>query len=108
MSGDYARRVPPRALPVAMAAVVGVLYATGSLLGWGGRAFIEWAEVGAAGAAAISLLLSARLPSRSPDGVPADAAPVGVWRASWRWYGVAAASWFIGALGGALSDGHVR
>ncbi|RKS75101.1 PAS domain S-box-containing protein/diguanylate cyclase (GGDEF)-like protein [Actinomadura pelletieri DSM 43383] len=104
MSGENARRVPPRALPVAMAAVVGVLYATGSLLGWGGRAFIAWAEVGAAGAAAISLLLSARL----PDGVPADTGPGGVWRTSWRWYGIAAASWFLGALGSALSDGHAR
>ncbi|WUH97004.1 EAL domain-containing protein [Spirillospora sp. NBC_00431] len=104
MSGDYARRVPPRALPVTMAAVVGVLYATGSLLGWGGRAFIEWAEVGAAGAAAISLLLSSRL----PDGVPADTGPGGLWRASWRWFGIAAASWFLGALGSALSDGHGR
>ncbi|MFI0485188.1 putative bifunctional diguanylate cyclase/phosphodiesterase [Actinomadura sp. 9N215] len=104
MSGDNARRVPPRALPVAMAAVVGVLYATGSLLGWGGRAFIAWAEVGAAGAAAISLLLSARL----PDGAPADGGPGGVWRTSWRWYGIAAASWFVGALGSALTDGHVR
>ncbi|TDD37389.1 EAL domain-containing protein [Actinomadura sp. KC06] len=108
MSGDYARRVPPRALPVAMAAVVGVLYAIGSLLGWGGRAFIAWAEVGAAGAAAVSLLLSAR----RPDGIPADGAPDalsgGLWRASWRWYGIAAASWFLGALGSALSDGHAR
>ncbi|MCP9983528.1 putative bifunctional diguanylate cyclase/phosphodiesterase [Actinomadura madurae] len=106
MSGDYARRIPPRALPVAMAAVVGVLYATGSLLGWGGRAFIAWAEVGAAGAAAVSLLLS----SRMPDGVPADGAGSrgGIWRASWRWFGIAAASWFVGALGSALSDGHVR
>ncbi|MEU8802089.1 EAL domain-containing protein [Spirillospora sp. NPDC048819] len=104
MSGEYARRVPPRALPVAMAAVVGVLYATGSLLGWGGSAFIAWAEAGAAGAAAISLLLSAR----RPDGGPADAARGGLWRASWRWYGIAAASWFLGALGGALSDGRGR
>ncbi|MFI0368593.1 putative bifunctional diguanylate cyclase/phosphodiesterase [Actinomadura sp. 1N219] len=108
MSGDYARRVPPRALPVAMAAVVGVLYAIGSLLGWGGRAFIAWAEVGAAGAAAVSLLLSAR----RPDGIPADGGPGalsgGLWRASWRWYGIAAASWFLGALGSALSDGHAR
>ncbi|MGP4027851.1 putative bifunctional diguanylate cyclase/phosphodiesterase [Actinomadura sp. 3N407] len=104
MSGEYARRVPPRALPVAMAAVAGVLYATGSLLGWGGNAFIAWAEAGAAGAAAISLLLSARRPA----GGPADTAPGGLWRASWRWYGIAAASWFLGALGGALSDGQGR
>ena len=110
MSGDNARRIPPRTLPVAMAAVVGVLYATGSLLGWGGDAFIAWAEVGAAGAAAVSLLLS----SRRPDGVaaqggPPDDAPGGLWRASWRWYGIAAASWFAGALGGALSpDGYRR
>ena len=33
MSGENARRMPPRAVPVAMAAIVGVLYATGSLLG---------------------------------------------------------------------------
>ncbi|MFG2245128.1 putative bifunctional diguanylate cyclase/phosphodiesterase [Spirillospora sp. NPDC048823] len=104
MSGEYARRVPPRALPIAMAAVAGVLYAIGSLLGWGGNAFIAWAEAGAAGAAAISLLLLAR----RPDGVPADTAPGGIWRASWRWYGIAAASWFLGALGGALSDGRGR
>ena len=103
MSGDNARRLPPPALPVAMAAVVGVLYATGSLLGWGGTAFIAWAEVGAAGAAATSLLLS----SRRPDG-PADPVPGGLWRASWRWYGIAAASWFVGAVGGALTDGSGR
>ncbi|TDB91764.1 GGDEF domain-containing phosphodiesterase [Actinomadura sp. 7K534] len=104
MSGDYARRVPPRALPVAMAAVVGVLYATGSLLGWGGSTFITWAEAGAAGAAAVSLLLSARRPS---GGRP-DTAPGGVWTASWRWYGIAAASWFAGAVGAALIDGYRR
>lgn len=104
MSGEYARRVPPRALPVAMAAVVGVLYATGSLLGWGGRAFIAWAEVGTAGAAAIALLVSAR----RPEGGPPDTAPGGLWRASWRWYGIAAACWFAGALGGALDDGYRR
>ncbi|MCP9954300.1 EAL domain-containing protein [Actinomadura madurae] len=58
------------------------------------------------GAAAVSLLLS----SRMPDGVPADGAGSrgGIWRASWRWFGIAAASWFVGALGSALSDGHVR
>ncbi|WP_433477758.1 putative bifunctional diguanylate cyclase/phosphodiesterase [Spirillospora sp. CA-142024] len=105
MSGDYARRISPRALPIGMAAVVGVLYAVGSLLGWGGRPFIAWTEAGAAGAAAVSLLLS----SRRPDGVPADASvPGGIWRASWRWYGIAAASWFVGAMGGALSDGSGR
>lgn len=105
MSGDYARRVPPRMLPVAMAGVVGLLYATGSLLGWGGRAFIAWAEAGAAGAAAISLLLSSRL----PEGAPAEpGVPRGLWRASWRWYGIAAASWFAGAVGSALSDGPGR
>src|SRR5690606_28248134 len=92
------------ALPVAMAAVVGVLYATGSLLGWGGRAFIAWAEVGTAGAAAIALLVSAR----RPEGGPPDTAPGGLWRASWRWYGIAAACWFAGALGGALDDGYRR
>lgn len=106
MSGDYARRVSPRALPVALAAIVGILYATGSLLGWGGRAFIAWTEAGAAGAAAISLLLS----SRRPDGPSADAAgaPGGIWRASWRWYGIAAAAWFVGAVGGALAYGSGR
>ncbi|GAA4228577.1 EAL domain-containing protein [Actinomadura meridiana] len=107
MSGENARRVPPRVLPVAMAAVVGVLYATGSLLGWGGRAFIAWAEVGAAGAAAVSLLLSARLPDGVAD-TGHDPRPTRVWRASWRWYGIAAASWFLGALGSALTDGHSR
>ncbi|QXJ24801.1 EAL domain-containing protein [Actinomadura graeca] len=101
MSGEYARRMPPRALPVALAAIVGVLYATGSLLGWGGTAFIAWAEAGAAGAAAVSLLMSARAPGgRGVDGA--------VWRTSWRWYGLAAASWFAGALGGALADAPSR
>ncbi|TYK48518.1 putative bifunctional diguanylate cyclase/phosphodiesterase [Actinomadura decatromicini] len=100
MSGDHTRRIPPRALPVAMAVIAGALYATGSLLGWGGRAFIAWTEVAAAVAAAVSLLLSARRPA----GPPADAAPGGLWRASWRWYGIAAAAWFAGALGSALSS----
>lgn len=104
MSGENARRLPPRALPVAMAAIVGVLYATGSLLGWGGTAFIAWAEAGGAGAAAVSLLLSARV----PKGAAADAGGPGVWRASWRWYGLAAACWFVGALGSAASDNVSR
>ncbi|MEU9023552.1 EAL domain-containing protein [Actinomadura sp. NPDC048394] len=111
MSGENARRMPPRAVPVAMAAIVGVLYAAGSLLGWGGTAFIAWTEAVAAGAAAVSLLMSAG----RPKGAAADAGDVGIfrrvssggiWRASWRWYGVAAAGWFAGAVGSAL-DGHV-
>ncbi|TDD94053.1 putative bifunctional diguanylate cyclase/phosphodiesterase [Actinomadura rubrisoli] len=104
MSGENARRMPPRPLPVATAAVVGVLYAVGSLLGWGGTAFIAWAEAGAAGAAAVSLLLS----SRGPRGAAAESGPGGVWRVSRRWYGIAAACWFVGALGTAASDNISR
>ncbi|WP_131738614.1 putative bifunctional diguanylate cyclase/phosphodiesterase [Actinomadura roseirufa] len=106
MSGENARRRPPRALAVAMAAVVGVLYATGSLLGWGGTAFIAWAEAAAAGAAAVSLLLSARVPKGPAPGEAAG--PGGLWRASWRWYGMAAACWFAGAVGSAAADGTGR
>ncbi len=34
--------------------------------------------------------------------------PGGLWRASQRWYGIAAASWFVGAVGSAVSDGTGR
>ncbi|MFD0691158.1 putative bifunctional diguanylate cyclase/phosphodiesterase [Actinomadura fibrosa] len=107
MSGEYAGRIPPRALPVALAAVVGVLYAAGSLAGWGGTAFIAWAEAGAAGAAAVSLLLSSRVPKGAGTArALAEGVPGGIWRASWRWYGIAASCWFVGAVGTAASD-HV-
>ncbi|WP_030164570.1 bifunctional diguanylate cyclase/phosphodiesterase [Spirillospora albida] len=107
MSGANARRMPPWTPPVALAAVVGVLYAVGSLLGWGGTAFIAWAEACAAGAAAASLLLSARRPA----GTRARAAAPGegpLWRASWRWFGIAGACWFVGAVGSAASAGVNR
>ncbi|GAA4068916.1 putative bifunctional diguanylate cyclase/phosphodiesterase [Actinomadura miaoliensis] len=114
MSGENARRLPrplpPRAVPVTMVAVAGVLYALGSILGWGGRTFIAWGEAAAAAAAAGSLLLAARRP-RGAGGavVPAVPDPQGpdggeggsVWRASWRWYGIAATCWFLGAAGSA-------
>ncbi|WP_242885076.1 putative bifunctional diguanylate cyclase/phosphodiesterase [Actinomadura litoris] len=104
MSGEIARRRPARTLPVALAAVVGVLYATGSLLGWGGTAFIAWAEAGAAGAAAVSLLASVRGSGGRAAGVPDGA----VWRASWRWYGIAATCWFAGAVTSAAAGNLSR
>ncbi|QFG25276.1 bifunctional diguanylate cyclase/phosphodiesterase [Actinomadura sp. WMMB 499] len=107
MSGENATRMPPRALPVVIVGIVGVLYAAGSLAGWGGTAFITWAEAGAAGAAAISLLMSAGRP-RGGDGDGASGlrrlSAGGIWRASLRWYGIAASCWFLGALGSALAD----
>ncbi|MDL4771752.1 MULTISPECIES: putative bifunctional diguanylate cyclase/phosphodiesterase [Thermomonosporaceae] len=124
MSGENARRLPPRAVPVGMVAVVGVLYALGSLLGWGGTAFLAWSEAGAAAAAAVSLLVSSRRPRvPAPDPAPSAAATGGgaggaggaggggpgtLWRASWRWYGIAAACWFVGAVGSAFADSVSR
>ncbi|MFC4906151.1 putative bifunctional diguanylate cyclase/phosphodiesterase [Actinomadura gamaensis] len=143
MSGEGARRLPPWAVPVGMVAVIGVLYALGSLLGWGGPAYLGWAETAAAAAAAACLLpLSLRRERRAavePAGdvnasadlnVPADVdvpgeadasadveAPEGAGapeggvpaegrlfgRASWRWFGIAASAWGIGALSRTLS-----
>ncbi|MFF5259160.1 putative bifunctional diguanylate cyclase/phosphodiesterase [Actinomadura viridis] len=142
-----------------MVAIAGVLYAVGSLLGWGGRTFLSWSEVAAAAIAAGTLLAASRRPSStspvtsttvtsttvtsttvtsttaassttvppatttasptpatpttapaasSSDGGPfpdgtAPAGPPALWRASLRWYGLAAASWFVAAVGGAVS-----
>ncbi|XVQ13070.1 putative bifunctional diguanylate cyclase/phosphodiesterase [Spirillospora sp. CA-255316] len=124
MSGERARwsprRIPPRALPVGMVAIAGVLYAIGSLLGWGGTAFISWAEAAAALIAAGALLAASRRPAAEaaapgtvpappgdavdPDGMPDEAPAPSVWRASWRWLGIAAASWCVAAFGSALSS----
>ncbi|MQY03141.1 putative bifunctional diguanylate cyclase/phosphodiesterase [Actinomadura macrotermitis] len=95
MSGEDARRPPRGAVPIGMVAIVGVLYAIGSLLGWGGTAFIAWAEAAAAGAAACSLLPASRRPAGGAEGT--------AWRASWRWFGIAAACWSVGAVGSAIS-----
>ncbi|WP_026414725.1 putative bifunctional diguanylate cyclase/phosphodiesterase [Actinomadura oligospora] len=115
MSGERARRLPPWAVPVGMVAIIGVLYALGSLLGWGGPAYLGWAETAAAAAAALCLLPAAlsraRRPAPAPhldpeldltddDEPPDDRA---LRRAPWRWFGVAAASWGIGALSRTLS-----
>ncbi|WP_067481563.1 putative bifunctional diguanylate cyclase/phosphodiesterase [Actinomadura hibisca] len=98
MSGENARRLPRRAVPVGTVAIVGLLYAVGSLLGWGGTAFIAWAEAAAAGAAAASLLPASRRPEGAADGSGGT-----LWRASWRWYGIAAACWTVGAVGSAFT-----
>ncbi|MEU5877958.1 EAL domain-containing protein [Spirillospora sp. NPDC047279] len=142
------RHPPPSTVPIGMAVVLGLLYATGSLLGWGGATLTSWAEVVAAAAAAASLLTAARQPpapgrrrfalrrpetlqaetlrpetlqaepppadthlpeTRQPDGdVPGRGQAETQWRASWRWYGIAAACWFAGALGSALSASSGR
>ncbi|KAB2342409.1 putative bifunctional diguanylate cyclase/phosphodiesterase [Actinomadura rudentiformis] len=138
------RRVPSSAVPIGIVAIIGVLYAIGSLLGWGGSAFTAWAEVAAAAAATGSLLVAARrLNAAQPDGDPPDdstledsrldfqpgalppdptAAESMVddagspargqgetqWRASWRWYGIAAACWLVGSIGSAISPSSGR
>ncbi|WP_157406784.1 sensor domain-containing diguanylate cyclase, partial [Actinomadura rubrobrunea] len=112
MSGENARRLPhplpPRAAPVAMVTVAGLLYAVGSLLGWGGRMFIAWGEAAAAAAAAGSLLFAARRPRTAAGPAAADrpAPDAGeggsARRTSWRWYGIAAACWLVGAVGSAV------
>lgn len=121
MSGERARRLPPWAVPVGMVAIIGVLYALGSLLGWGGPAYLGWAETAAAAAAATCLLPpTLRRVRRAPaaaSGVavidpeldlveddPPDASddPM-LARAPWRWFGIAAAAWGIGALSRTLS-----
>ncbi|GLZ05313.1 hypothetical protein Acsp03_27790 [Actinomadura sp. NBRC 104412] len=95
MSGDRTwwspRRVPPRALPVGMVAVAGVLYVVGSLLGWGGAAFVSWGEAAASAVAAVVLIRAYRVAPQDGSG--------------WRWFGVAAASWFVAAVGSALWSG---
>ncbi|MBO2450600.1 EAL domain-containing protein [Actinomadura barringtoniae] len=90
-----ARRVTPSALLIGVVALLGVAYITGSLLGWGGSAFTDWAEVAAAAAAAGSLLSASR---------PGRGGHRNLWRASWRWYGIAAACWFVGAVGSAATS----
>ncbi|MEV4252120.1 EAL domain-containing protein [Spirillospora sp. NPDC049652] len=117
MSGERARRLPPWAVPVGMVAVIGVLYAVGSLLGWGGPAYLGWAETAAAAAAATCLLplaLRRVRPVPADTGLPEDDEPPDVpepadvpepvpAQASWRWFGIAAAAWGIGALSRTLS-----
>ncbi|MFC5186218.1 putative bifunctional diguanylate cyclase/phosphodiesterase [Actinomadura harenae] len=118
MSGERARRLPSWAVPVGMVAIIGVLYALGSLLGWGGPAYLGWAETAAAAAAALCLLPQALRRDRRaaeaahphldpeldlvvPEDEPPDEQALG--RAPWRWFGVAAAAWGIGALSRTLS-----
>jgi len=80
---------------IGVVALIGVAYIAGSLLGWGGSAFTGWAEVAAAAAAAGSLLSASR---------PGRGGRRNLWRASWRWYGIAAACWFVGAVGSAATS----
>ncbi|WP_018655359.1 EAL domain-containing protein [Actinomadura flavalba] len=144
MSGDNARTTttPRGVVSVALVVIAGILYVTGRSLGWGGTAFLAWAEAAAAGAAAVSLLWAARRtppdapPGRDelddapePSGDLLDRVPPGLrrglragirltihdddagpppritpaWCASWRWFGVGAACWALGAAGSALS-----
>jgi diguanylate cyclase (GGDEF)-like protein/PAS domain S-box-containing protein len=86
-----------------MVALAGLLYAVGSLLGWGGTALISWAEAAAAGIAAGILLPASRRPARARGGSAGGDAPA-IRRSSWRWFGIAAASWFLAAVGSALSS----
>ncbi|MFI0356683.1 putative bifunctional diguanylate cyclase/phosphodiesterase [Actinomadura sp. 9N407] len=109
MSGDRTRwsprRVPPRAIPVGMVAVAGVLYAIGSLLGWGGTDLVSWAEAAAAAVAAGLLLPASRRPADAPArGWAGGGEAATIRRSSWRWFGIAAASWFVAAVGSALSS----
>jgi diguanylate cyclase (GGDEF)-like protein len=99
-----ARRVPPSAVLVGAVALVGVFYVVGSLLGWGGSAFTGWAEVAAAAAAAGSLLSASRGGRDGRDGRDGRGAQRSLWRVSWRWYGLAAACWFVGAVGSAATS----
>ncbi|MBW8484500.1 putative bifunctional diguanylate cyclase/phosphodiesterase [Actinomadura parmotrematis] len=78
MSGEDGGRPPRGALAIGTAAIVGVLYAVGSVLGWGGTAFIAWAEAAAAFAATCSLLpaalgAGASAPGDEPAGDVPDA-----------------------------------
>ncbi|POM24620.1 Phytochrome-like protein cph2 [Actinomadura rubteroloni] len=96
MSGGFPRRAPRGAVPVALVAAAAVVYALGSMLEWGGVAFLAWTEAVAAGAAAASLLLASRRrpgpPSDDPEPAPppapvkavAQPGPVGVFRRGLR------------------------
>ncbi|RAY12370.1 GGDEF domain-containing protein [Actinomadura craniellae] len=95
MSDETTRRLPLRAVPIGVAALAGVLYAVASLSGWGGRSFTAWAEVVAAASAAGSFFYAARRPPGGAVG--------GVWRDSWRWFGVSALCWCAGAAVNAVS-----
>ncbi|MCP2339844.1 putative bifunctional diguanylate cyclase/phosphodiesterase [Actinomadura rupiterrae] len=115
MSGEGARRLPPWAVPVGMVAVIGVLYTLGSMLGWGGPAYLGWAETAAAAAAAACLLPLALRRDRTPGEPAATGAEAEIedtggeasarifGRPSWRWFGIAAAAWGVGALSRTLS-----
>ncbi|HEX2313296.1 MAG TPA: hypothetical protein VHJ17_06165, partial [Thermomonospora sp.] len=60
MSGESARRLPPRVVPIGAVALAGVLYAVASLLGWGGSGLPAWTEVAAAAAATVALFAAVR------------------------------------------------
>ncbi|WP_116024346.1 putative bifunctional diguanylate cyclase/phosphodiesterase [Thermomonospora umbrina] len=116
MSGESARRLPPRVVPIGAVALAGALYAVATLLGRTGGGLPAWTEVAAAAAAAAALFVAVRpLPFRVRRETPADGDPDAgsgagsggggppagprrdPRRDAWSWFGIAAAFWLAGA-----------
>ncbi|SEF78952.1 PAS domain S-box-containing protein/diguanylate cyclase (GGDEF) domain-containing protein [Thermomonospora echinospora] len=111
MSGESARRFPPRVVPIGAVALMAVLVTVGSLLG-GAPAIPVWVEAVAAAAVAGSLLAAIRpLPFRARRGGPEDDEPGAAGgggpppggrrdprRDSWNWFAIAAGCWLAGAV----------
>ncbi|WP_119729170.1 putative bifunctional diguanylate cyclase/phosphodiesterase [Thermomonospora amylolytica] len=107
MSGESARRFPPRVVPIGAVALAVVLFAAGSLLGWGGTVLPGWAETAVAVAAVGSLLAAVvPLPLRPGRGGAEDRPrrrdPR---RDCWSWLAIAAACWLAGAATDLVSPG---
>nr|WP_289008054.1 EAL domain-containing protein [uncultured Thermomonospora sp.] len=115
MSGESARRFPPRVVPIGVVALAAVLFVLVSLLGGGEVGMPAWAETVAAMAAVVSLLAAVfPLPVRrrqeaGEGGAAGGAGPPPVRRDlrrdSWGWFAVAAACWLAGSVAGAVSPG---
>ncbi|MBC6459961.1 GGDEF domain-containing phosphodiesterase [Actinomadura sp. HBU206391] len=98
MSADDSRRLLRRALPAGAVAAVGLLFILSSLFGEG-SAMPSWATAFVAAAAAGSLFHAAR---RRTDASP-ESEGTRIRRDSWRWFGVAALCWCVGAVINAVS-----
>ncbi|TNY38571.1 putative bifunctional diguanylate cyclase/phosphodiesterase [Thermomonospora catenispora] len=112
MSGESARRFPPRVVPIGVAALTVIALAVGSLVGWGGVVLPAWAESVVALAAGASLLTAVvPLPLRpgrgGSAGEPAEERPRrrDPRRDCWSWFAVAAACWLAGAATDLFSPG---
>ncbi len=99
MTGDRTGRrrwgIPAAARPFGALAALALIYALALVLGWGGGLSGAWLSAWAAAVAATSLLYAARRVPQTPAGK--------VDRDMWRWFGVAALAWCVGATVNAVS-----